>query len=422
MFEHYEIKYENEEEILYLYLNYDYEFANLDINSKVKQYISNMKIKFNGIKVVIVVGGIIIGTLLLNDVNLKKTSPEFVPITYEIKNDIIFNKPLKINNSISNQVVSKESVNVSKKDTNETLTIEKVNVSKENTSEIKTSEKKEANNKNLENNKGTSSIEKTMVTVLKSNGTVLNIELEEYLIGVVGSEMPASFNIEALKAQAVVARTYTLKKLQNNQALSDTVKDQVYKDNFQLKEMWGSSYNTYYEKIKKAVKSTEGEFITYNNEYIEAVYHSTSNGYTEESSFVWKNSFPYLISVESPWDLDASTYLRKETKSIKAVSDILGVIIDENTKIEVLDTTSGNRISKIKIGDKVFDGVKFRNLLGLRSTDFDIEINNDSITFTTRGYGHGVGMSQYGANGMAKTGYNYSQIIHHYYKNVTIKK
>jgi len=261
-----------------------------------------------------------------------------------------------------------------------------------------------------------------MVTVKRRSGVTIKIALEEYLIGVVGAEMPASFHSEALKAQALGARTYTMKFIQEGKTLTDTVSTQAYYDNDQLKALWGSNYTTYYNKIKNAVNSTAGEAIYHKNRYIDAVYHSTNNGFTSDSVDVWGNNIPYLKSVESSWDKDANSYLRSETKGFDVVSFVLGMNINQNSDIQVVSRTSNNSIKKLTVNGVSYNGTTFRSLLGLRSTDFDIVVGENGITFTTRGYGHGVGMSQYGANGMAKSGYNYKQIISHYYKGVTINK
>ena len=228
------------------------------------------------------------------------------------------------------------------------------------------------------------------------------------------------FNIEALKAQSVVARTYVLKRMHEGKSIIDTTMNQIYKDNDQLKSMWGTSYSTYYNKIKQAVIATTNLYITYNGYYIDALYHSTSNGITEDPINVWGGSFPYLVSVDSHWDLTGSSYLRNTTISVGDLSNILGIEINNDTPISVIGKTSGNRVDIIKIGDHLYNGIELRNLLNLRSSDFTLEINNDIVTITTRGYGHGVGMSQYGANGMANEGYNFYDIINHYYPNTTI--
>ena len=228
--------------------------------------------------------------------------------------------------------------------------------------------------------------------------------------------MPASFQIEALKSQAVAARTYTLKKINAGVTLSDTDSHQRYKDNNELKQVWGKDFDTYYNKIKSAVQATKGQVITYQGNYIDAVYHSTSNGKTEDAKAVWGNSVPYLVSVDSPWDKDASSYLRTVSISEATILSTFGVI----GNIKVISYTNSNRIASLKIGEKTISGVQFRNSLGLRSTDFDISYENGSYIITTRGYGHGVGMSQYGANGMAKEGYSYRQILSHYYQGTTL--
>jgi stage II sporulation protein D len=186
--------------------------------------------------------------------------------------------------------------------------------------------------------------------------------------------------------------------------------------------MWGSSFQTYYDKVRNAVASTKGEYLSYGGNYIEAVYHSTSNGQTEDAAVVWGNSYPYLKSVDSHWDLDASSYLRETPKGFDVLSSIIGINFNTDTNIEVLSRTSSNRIDQVKIDDKIFSGIELRTLLGLRSTDFDIRIEDGQAVFVTRGYGHGVGMSQYGANGMAKEGSGYREILSHYYPGTQIKE
>ena len=258
------------------------------------------------------------------------------------------------------------------------------------------------------------------VTVYRNNGKIINLELEEYVLGVVGAEMPASFNIEALKAQAILARTYALKSIKNGKKLTDTVSTQAYKDNFELQKLWKNDYTKYYEKIKKAVNETKGKVILYNNEYIDAVYHSTSNGKTENSKNVWKNSLPYLVSVDSSWDKNVKSYKKETIFEINEFCNILKLDVEEPITYEIIHNETG-RVRQITINNKTFSGTEFRNLLKLRSTDFEIEINDEKVKVTTYGYGHGVGMSQYGANEMAKQGYSYIQILKHYYTGVVIK-
>ena len=257
------------------------------------------------------------------------------------------------------------------------------------------------------------------VTIYRKNGITIHLPLEEYLIGVVGAEMPASFPIEALKAQAVVARTYALKKIQEGKRLTDTVSTQSYKDNMELRTLWDSSYESYYQKVKMAVEATKGLVLYYEEDLIDAVYHSTSNGKTADSIYVWGSEVPYLKSVDSSWDEDSSSYLKQVSKDFLVVLQLLG-IKEEMTNIKILSKDTSGRVLEVKVGNKTFNGVEFRNLLGLRSTDFDLSIENDKLVITTRGYGHGVGMSQYGASGMAKEGYQYDEILKHYYTGISI--
>ena len=169
-----------------------------------------------------------------------------------------------------------------------------------------------------------------------------------------------------------------------------------------------------------AVTSTNNMTIKYNGTYIDAVYHSTSNGKTEDAVHVWGNSVPYLKSVESSWDRNASSYLRTEEKELSALLMLLGIDLSDENSIEIISRNNSGRVSNVRIGNKNYSGVELRNLLGLRSADFDLEVQNNKVIITTRGYGHGVGMSQYGANELAKQGKTWQDIINHYYSNITL--
>lgn len=435
MIQNYSIKYENNEEVLYLYLNYDYEFGSFNKGNpfftQLKDFLNNKIINFKGRKIVLVVSGIIIGTILLNNNYYKSYKIDNSNNNINYVNQVVLNdfnnQPEFIINvdeedKLNDEIIVNEDNNIKNNEisyfnTNTSTISEDINNNQISANDII--------NDNIQNNEekyNTIENNKIMVTLYRSNGEILNIELEEYLIGVVAGEMPASFNIEALKVQAVIARTYTLKSLQRGKLLTDTVSTQVYIDNNQMKTKWGADYNKYYNKIKEAVNSTEGLYITYNGDYIDAVYFSTSNGYTEDSKYVWGNSIPYLKSVESTWDINASSYLRTTTVSFQEASNILGFNIDQNVSIYNILRNESNRITSITINDKTYTGIEIRNLFNLRSADFDINIKEDGLEFTTYGYGHGVGVSQYGANGMANNGYNYNDIINYYYKNVNIEK
>ena len=253
------------------------------------------------------------------------------------------------------------------------------------------------------------------------NDEVSNIDLEDYVLGVVACEMPASFDIEALKAMAVAARTFALYKVttNSNYKLSTTTKDQCYISVDRMKDRWKGSFDKNYNKIKSAVKSTDNQYMTYNDKVIIAFYFSISNGFTENCENVFSQKLDYLKSVDSSWDKE---YSYKE-KTIKiSVNEFLNKLGINSSKIDniKIDRSDTNRIKTITINNKVFKGTKVRSLLGLRSTDFDIEINDDEVSITTRGYGHGVGLSQYGANAMAKKGYKYDEILKYYYTGIDI--
>ncbi|MBS4223417.1 stage II sporulation protein D [Lederbergia citrea] len=256
------------------------------------------------------------------------------------------------------------------------------------------------------------------------------LPLEEYVIGVVASEMPAKFELEALKAQALAARTFVVSHLLNASGddnipkgadVSDTVSYQVYKNKDELKKLWGKDYKWKYQKVAEAVKETEGEILTYDKKPITAQFFSTSNGYTENAEDYWKNQIPYLKSVKSPWDSDSPEFISQKALSISDFEQRLGVSIGSQSDIgTIISRTSGKKVASVKIGGKEFTGREIREKLGLRSTDFSWVRKGDSIIVTTKGFGHGVGMSQYGANGMAKEGKNYQDIVNHYYQGIAI--
>ena len=258
-----------------------------------------------------------------------------------------------------------------------------------------------------------------------SRNEIIELNLEEYLIGVLAGEMPISFENEALKAQAVVARTYALRRVKdsNQYDVVDTTKNQVYLDDEKLKKTWGSNYEKNMQKIKKAIKETAHECIFYDNKLIDALFFSTSVGMTENSEEIFKNNVPYLRSVSSTWDENVSPVF-KENYSFKLSKfyELLNLKYSKDLKIEKISVTSTGRIKEIKINGVKFTGQKIQQLLSLRSNYFTITQAGNLINIETKGYGHGVGMSQYGANGMAKEGYNYKEIIEHYYKDVEIKK
>ena len=422
---------ENEKEII-LYLDFNYEIGSFNkektssIISNMVNYLKNKKIDVDGKKIMLVLGSTLIASFIYTNGTFKKIESN----KFLVPNIVSVNSAFDMDSI--NENIKKTEEKIETKESG-TTNIVKNEQKQENTSQNKTVTKKVESSQKVANKKRSNSIKqenaeikqetkenKTYVTIYRKRGIVEQIELEEYLVGVVAAEMPASFNSEALKAQAILARTYALKKISKGEKLTDTVSTQAYIDKNEMQKKWSNDYNKYYNKIVSAVNSTKGQVVKYNGNYIEALYHSTSNGKTESAKEVWGQDIPYLKSVDSSWDKKTSAYLKIENKEFNTLMKILGLDIDKNTNIEILSKDESGRVSKIKVEDKIYTGVEFRTLLGLRSTDFDITITENGLEIITRGYGHGVGMSQYGANEMAKLGYNYKDIINHYYQNVKI--
>lgn len=264
---------------------------------------------------------------------------------------------------------------------------------------------------------------------VKRNQTniIETIPLESYIVGVLAGEMPIDFDLEALKAQAVASRSYALKRMEYNKDkeydVVDTILNQVYLDEEYLKNAWGNNYVKNINKLRKAVNETIDEYLEYNGSIVDAMFFSTSNGYTEDSELVFNFECDYLRSVDSPWDAEVSSaYLTTKTISLTEFYDKLNLSYDKNLNIEIIKRSNTNRILLLKINNQEFSGTDVYNKLSLRSTDFTIELYGDTIKITTKGYGHGVGMSQYGALGMSKKGYTYEEILKHYYQNVSITK
>lgn len=244
----------------------------------------------------------------------------------------------------------------------------------------------------------------------------LYLDLENYVIGVVAGEMPALFQDEALKAQAVAARSYVLSKEKDgNYEISASTSDQVFLTSYEMKEKWQNDYDEYYNKILNAVKKTTGEVLTKDNKILKAFYFSMSNGYTENSKDVFGEDLTQ--SVESPFEISLSNFEIVKEFSKSELLEKLGV---NNLNIENQQISETKHTSSIIIGGKEFSGIEIRKLLNLRSTDFEIKQVGENFNIITRGYGHGVGMSQYGANELAKSGKSYKEILAYYYKNTKL--
>lgn len=254
-----------------------------------------------------------------------------------------------------------------------------------------------------------------------------SVLLEDYVMGVVSGEMPISFNEEALKAQAVTARTYALKKASNSKNdydVLDTTANQVYLDDQDLINKWSDSYDKNKQKIKNVITATKGEVILYNNELIDALYFSTSNGYTENSENVFSSEKPYLKSVDSKWDEVESPVFKTNVEVSKSTFFFnLGLEFSDKVVITNVSKTNTGRIKELYINGSKFSSNAVVKAFNLKSSSFDITVNeSNNVVFSVSGFGHGVGMSQYGANGMAKQGSDYKKILNHYYQNIEIKK
>lgn len=257
----------------------------------------------------------------------------------------------------------------------------------------------------------------------KHNTVIINVkeknlylDLENYVVGVVAGEMPALFQEEALKAQAVAARSYVLSKEKDgNYEVSASTSDQVFLTSYEMKEKWQNDYDEYYNKILNAVKKTNGEVLTKDNKILKAFYFSMSNGYTENSKDVFGEDLTQ--SVESPFEISLSNFEIVKEFSKSELLEKLGV---DNLNIENQQISETKHTSSIIIGGKEFSGIEVRKLLNLRSTDFEIKQVGENFNIITRGYGHGVGMSQYGANELAKCGKSYKEILAYYYKNTKL--
>ena len=283
--------------------------------------------------------------------------------------------------------------------------------------------------------------ENTSVLVEMEDKSVKKMNMRDYLIGVVAAEMPASFNIEALKAQAVAARSYTQYKIENfsdtssadgghdsgAQVCTDYTHCKAYITEKDLMEMWGESYDTYMSKITQAVTSTDGLILRYGDETVNAVFHSTSSGRTQDAADVWGYDVAYLQSVASPGEELSPSYHSSVTISadefvdaIKADHVDLAVPDDKSLWSFPLSKTEGGYVISADVFGLNLSGTYMRTLFSLKSSCFDMTFDGENIVFDVLGYGHGVGMSQYGANYLAENGFTYDEILTWYYTDTTV--
>ena len=273
---------------------------------------------------------------------------------------------------------------------------------------------------NIINNEKEDAVEEPIKVNILYEGNNIELNLEDYIIGVVSCEMPASFNEEALKALSVAARTFAMYKINSNKdyVMKTTISDQCYIDQDEMKNKWGRGFDKYYNKIYEAVYATHNEVMTYKDEIIISFYFAISNGYTENVENVFSQKLDYLVSVNSEWDKE---YNYKEDKKEMTYDEFEKILkIDDIKESDIkISRSKTNRVNTITVKEKTYKGTEFRKLLNLKSTDFEIKFS-DKITISTKGYGHGVGMSEYGANVMANQGYTYSEILKHYYNGIKI--
>lgn len=276
--------------------------------------------------------------------------------------------------------------------------------------------------------------QETIDVYFSEEDAVRTMGLDEYLYGVVGAEMPASFETEALKAQAVAARSYAVYKKENPSSdhkgadvCTDYMHCKAYKEKEELESSWGSEKKIYSKKIKEAVESTSGEIITYGGEVALAVFHSQSGGgRTENSKDVWGGDVPYLVSVESHGEENAPGFFSEVTVDFyefrdKIKSENPEIVITSASDIGEIELNEGGSVKSILIGNKAISGKDIRRIFNLRSSCFKINTDGETVKFEVTGYGHGVGMSQYGANAMAKEGKTYKDILMHYYSGTQIE-
>jgi len=264
------------------------------------------------------------------------------------------------------------------------------------------------------------------IRVKLRDGTVQTMNLEEYLVGVVAAEMPAEFEIEALKSQAIAARTYALKHIQRQSGedrgydVDTTVNTQAWISEEEMRAKWGFiGFRRYHARIEKAVKETEGIVVTYNGELADTFYHSSSGRKpTERPEEVWSASRPYLTNVDS-MEAEPLRIVKTYTFTPEALFHKLDISESPRPLTEqdflVISRTTAGRLRHVRILGKGFLATELRAKLGLASTDIEWSVSPHQVVFKTYGNGHAVGMSQYGANDMARNGYTYEQILQHYY-------
>lgn len=366
MFYRYVVTKEQGKDVLYLYYVDRNEFAQ-DFNDTTKKatmqerighYIKNCKIPFSGDKVYLVVDGVITGTFSKADLTSSTQEKPILPVLKE----------------------------------------------------------------KVKSSKGISNATDFIVFLEQKDHSIIQLSMEQYLLGVLASEILPSFHMETLKAQAVLCRTYAIKKMLQERRVQAVNENQIYRDPSFYKFIFMDQYETYIHRLKEAIKQTKGQYLAYEKQLIDPIFHSVGNGVTDLASSIGLENQPYLTNVVSAYDQNSPLFLKTTSQSFEQISKQLQIPKEQLKKIQILEVSPGKRIQKIKVGDQIFTGMQFVRLLGLNSNSFSLSIRDDKIEFTTHGLGHGVGLSQYGANEMAERGISYPQILSYYYPNTKLWK
>lgn len=343
----YEIKNSGTEDVLYLYATMTYEFSKEfnekeeQLENRCKTFIKNNSVQFHGEKVCLVVDGIIVKTMNIDENKEKK----------------------------------------------------------------------------LVKNKSDFSNENFNVTVLFANNEKINISLKDYLLGVIATNALQNLELTTLKALCLLYRTYAYKEMKEHKYVNAVNQYQIYKPISYYKVFWLDKYQENYNIIAKAIEDTDGEFVTYNDEYIYPFIHICNNGFTRKSS-----QYEYLDRKSSLWDYASSYYIEINDFKYESLEKIFKKDKDAIKNIKIREINDSNQIEKIQIDDKIYSGEYFKSLLNLKSSDITIIVNPTFIRFITKGWGNQYGLSQFGANEIAKNGCSYTSIINYYFTNVSIKK
>ena len=277
--------------------------------------------------------------------------------------------------------------------------------------------------------------ERDILVFVTQENRMVSMSLSGYVCGVVAAEMPASYHLEALKAQAVAARTRLLKQRQTGGCVShpgadictDSAHCQGYATLQECKARWGDAYEAYRDRVLQAEYETRGQWLAYQGRPITVVYHAISGGRTEDAQAVFSQAEPYLVSVSSEGEEQVRGFWQDSFFSFEELAEKLTAAgypvnaLQARQRLTISAYTAAGRVAAMQVGDQIIDGGDFRRALGLRSTWFSISADDQGVTFSQRGYGHGVGMSQAGANAMAAGGANYQEILTHYYPGVEIQ-